>query len=164
MLTLVTGGRSNQDDVGQPTLTSQEDAMGKSSKEASQNQVAIKWAVRVFVLGVLVIVLILAVLDYQQKVNAQKTADAWLDKQQELIAGDELRQSALAGMVVGKPTVRDGELGDLEDPRNSRLVQIYDWKGYFRTYSIRVGLLPIGSQPIEESKVETIEGPGGLAD
>ncbi len=139
--------------------------MAKKHKEApSDAQVAIKWAVRVFVLGTLVLLLVLALMDYFAKKDAQATADAWLDRQHEEVAGEGLKQRELAALIKGRPTLRDGAVSDLQDPRLSQAVQVYQWKGIFRTYKVYVGLLPIGQPTIEDDIVETVEGPGGLAD
>jgi hypothetical protein len=133
--------------------------MGKSSKsEPTQNQVAIKWAVRVFVLGTLVLMLVLAFIEYRARSNSQATADLWFDKHGELIAGNECRLGVLEDIAVGNPSRRTGQLSDLEDPRESRGVRVYEWKGAFNTYAIYVGVLDF--QGVEEDNlvVETIEG------
>ncbi len=139
--------------------------MGKKKTEPSQNQQAIKWAVRVFVLGTLIFLVILAYQDFQAKSEAQQTADAWRDRVREVDNEDgELRQRDLGPLVVGNATMRNGVLSDLQNPRTSHRVQIYEWKGVFRTYSIRVGLYDLPDTASEDGIVEVIEGPGPPAE
>lgn len=135
--------------------------MSKKKSKPSDIQQAIKWAVRVFVLGTLIFLVILAYQDFQAKSEAQRTADAWRDRVQELDRQDgELKQRDLAPLIEGNPIRRDGELADLQNPRTSHRVFIYEWKGVFRTYSIRVGLYDLPETTLDDSIVEVVEGPG----
>lgn len=135
--------------------------MGK--KKQSETQVAVKWAVRVFVLGTLILLIVLAYSDFQVKSQAQQTLDAWLNKYDEFADGRVMRDNELADLIVGKPTVRDGDSSELQRPKNSAFVQVYEWRGTFRTYSIKVGFSDSPEDSFGGRPIETIEGPGGLS-
>jgi hypothetical protein len=136
--------------------------MGKNKTELTQNQVAIRWAVRVFVLGTLVVLLVLAVLEFRAKSHSQATAEAWVEKH-DAAGGSDCRLGELEDLVVGNPSKpRRGELSDLNDARDSRSVVVYHWKGAFNTYAVYIGVLDFAGIEPENYIVETIEGPRKL--
>jgi hypothetical protein len=126
--------------------------MGKKSKaQPSDTQIAIKWAVRVFVLGTLILLVVLAYFDYQAKTAAEDTMDAWLDRYDELADGYIMRDHQLEDLTKGDPVIRNGQPSELGSDR------VYEWRGFFRTYGIRVVLSPPANDSFGGSPIGAIE-------
>lgn len=100
------------------------------------------------VLGlVLVVVAVLALLDYQAKSNASATAEAWMAKVEETVM-----LSDLDPYIEGSPEVKTIP----GSAKNTEIVQ-YIWSGIIRNYRVDVTVLPMGKDA--DALISEIEGP-----
>lgn len=118
--------------------------------------------VRVAVYGVLVVVLILALIDYFAKKKATDTVTAWREakKSADAVVEEkdlkEMKESELESLVVGNPSKETITVSGREQARTrSKEKVIYDWGGIFRSYKATVYIGPGSHRPVEE-----IFGPG----
>jgi hypothetical protein len=109
------------------------------------------WIIRSVVFGALGVVLVLAVLDYQAKTQAQDTSDAW----------DKLLNEANAENASDVPLekLKDGMKGSPE-VTESQGQNVYTWKGPFRKYVVTVTYDP----QTPSKSVDSIEGIGKSAE
>jgi hypothetical protein len=125
----------------------------ESSKKSSTNNAARDWIIRGAVFGVLAILLVLALLDYQTKQAAAATATGWRDAVRSKDEMQELKKSEFKKLAVkGSPTITSFQSETRSIDSNS--IDTYSWKGIFRTYNVRVSF-GLGNDP----SVESIEGP-----
>jgi len=109
-----------------------------SSKGTGGNPTT-KWIIRGVVGAVLVLILLLAVLDFTKKGQMTKTGDAWLNAMNDAEGkGDPLKFSALDSMIVGSPIRSDRGPGSSGGAASGNKSYTYAWNGIFRTYSIEV--------------------------
>jgi len=141
----------------------------KKAKSASSGKAANKqrdMIVRAVIYGVLVIVLVLALIDYMAKKKATDTINAWRDakKATDAIVEEkdmkEITESDLEPLVVGSPSKESITISGREQARSrSKEKVVYNWGGIFRTYTATIYIGPGKHRPIEE-----ILGPGETLD
>jgi hypothetical protein len=116
------------------------------------------WIIRGVVFGILGLLLILALLDFQAKQAATSTAEAWKAAIRAQGEHEDLTKSAFEKVPVrGRPTVVSGDAGP--NSFAARTLNTFTWKGTFRTYTVKV-YFGLGNDP----PVEAVEGPGGTAE
>ena len=104
-----------------------EDAHEKSV-EPSGNINWLKLGVRITVLGVLGVLVVLAIMDYVARNNAEKTAAAWQSKYREYKKKNKtLKLSVLEELILGSPTESEGKANFITEK-----VKIYSWRLIFR--------------------------------
>jgi hypothetical protein len=124
-----------------------------SSKKTAPNTQVRDWIIRGLVFGVLAILLVLALLDYQSKQAAAATATGWREAVRSKDEMHELKKSEFKKLTVqGSPTISSFQSATRSIDADS--VDTYSWKGIFRTYSVKVSF-GMGNDP----SVESIEGP-----
>lgn len=127
----------------------------KSRKEPAKNK-TMDWVIRGAIFGVLGILLILALLDYSAKQNAQGTADAWRAALKSKGEFSDMFKSEFDKVAVkGSPTITTSQSAVRSVSANS--VTTYVWKGPFRTYAVKVSF-GLGNDP----SVESVDGPGDM--
>lgn len=131
---------------------SQKRSKDSPKKSAPNNQVR-DWVIRGVVFGVLAILVVLALVDYQSKQAAASTATGWRESMRSKDETQELRKSEFRKLAVkGSPTITSFQSETRSIDANS--VDTYSWKGIFRTYIVKVSF-GMGADP----SVESIEGP-----
>lgn len=104
-----------------------------------------KWITRLVLGLVFVVVVVLALMDFQAKRSAKQTADAWLER----IESEEAFEDAdLDALMVGDPAI---EVQDLE--KGYERVTDYTWKGTLRSYRVTVTTVSPGGA------IKRVEGP-----
>lgn len=95
----------------------------------------VRFALRIVLYGALLIMLVLAGMDFLTKQAAQKTGRVWADMLQDRDSRNEdLSISALEANMSGEPRVSRDVVGRGAHTRS------YIWSGIFREYEIRVAL------------------------
>ena len=118
---------------------------------------------RIVLWCVLVVLVVLAFLDFRTKSAAQETGDDLRSALRENPIGTDLKASELGKYIQGEPTRETIENVPREMldklPQDLRLLvstaAVYTWKGIFREYKVTV-FFGLGSDP----PVEAVEGPG----
>ena len=117
-----------------------------SSKGSGDNAMT-KWIIRGVVGALLVIVLVLALVDFSKKGKMSKTGDAWMSALNDAEAkGVPLKFSALDSLIAGSP--QRTERGAASSSGGGSKTYMYSWGGIIRTYSIVVDVqTEEGSEP-----------------
>ena len=116
------------------------------------------WVIRGVVFGVLAVLLVLALLDFQTKRAATNTAGAWRAAMKAKPVDSELTKSEFGKVLVqGRPAIASGPAGP--NSFAAKTVDSYTWSGIFRRYEVKV-YFGLGADPT----VEAITGPGGDAE
>ncbi len=127
-------------------------AKKKSTKSPPKNQLT-GWIIRGVVFGVLGLLLILAVLDFQAKQAATGTAAAWRGAVQKQDETSDLRKSEFDKIPLqGNPSTTSAKAE--ANSYAAVTVNTYTWKGTFRSYVVKV-YVGMGNDP----SIEHIEGP-----
>jgi hypothetical protein len=129
--------------------------MAAKRKQDPAPNVAVRWAVRVIVAGILIVLLLLALADYRARTTALATGEAFRDAYDSEGELGDLLKSKLAPLVQGTPQVGPAEISSLTSPGLSVSAERYVWSSPLRTYTVTVGFRK-GADPV----VEVIEGPG----
>jgi len=112
---------------------------------------------RVVIYGALLVLLVLAGLDFRQKRAAESSFKSWDDKFHEILeTGKDMRQSDVVSLTQGNPNTISGRPG--KEHRFSRSMTKYTWKGVFREYSVTVYYGLGADDPIVEEIVSSWTG------
>lgn len=132
---------------------SEKSSAKKSAKKPPQNALR-DWIIRGVVFGILGILLVVALLDFQAKQAATKTSEAWRAALASVSEHQDLSKSKFEQIPIqGKPAVTTDKAGP--NPFAAISVNTYVWKGTLRTYTVKV-YFGMG----KDAPVEQIEGPG----
>ncbi len=109
---------------------------------------------RVIVLGLLGVLLVLGLFDFQAKQSATSTADGWRTALRAKGEDNELTKSEFDKLPIhGKPTMTSEAAGSNSFAAKS--LNTYTWTGIIRSYVVKV-YLGLGNDPT----IETVTGPG----
>ena len=126
----------------------------KTKSKRKPNTVARDWIIRGVVFGVLAVLLVLALQEFQTKRAATGTAEAWRAAMKAKPVDSELTKSEFSKVVVqGRPAIVPGPAGT--NSFAAKTVETYTWSGVFRQYVVKV-YFGLGTDPT----VEAITGPG----
>jgi type II secretory pathway pseudopilin PulG len=126
----------------------------KSDKNSKPGNPARDWIIRGVVFGILGVLLIVALLDFQAKQSATKTAEAWRAALRDKGETADLTKSEMDKIPVsGSPSISKFKSPTRSTHANE--VDTYTWKGTIRTYVVKVSY-GLGNDPT----VEEITGPG----
>jgi hypothetical protein len=130
------------------------DKSEKSSKKGKPNTAVRDWIIRGVVFGVLIILLLMAIPEFQAGRAATGTADAWRAARSAKSELEELRKSEFDKIPVqGRPAMTSDKAE--ANSYHAVTVNTYVWKGTFRTHTVKV-YFGMGNDPA----VEEVEGPG----
>jgi len=129
------------------------------SKQKPKPSTAVRdWIIRGAVFGVLAILLVVALQEFQNKQAATGTIDAWRAAMKAKAVDADFTKSEFSKIVVrGRPTVVSGPAG--ANQYSAKTVETYTWSGIFRRYEAKV-YVGLGTDPT----IEAITGPGGEAE
>lgn len=131
---------------------SEKSAKKKSAKSPPKNQMT-GWIIRGVVFGVLGVLLILALLDFQAKQAATGMAAAWRDAVHKQGETSDLRKSEFDKIPLkGNPSITSAKAD--ANSYAAVTVNTYTWKGTFRSYVVKV-YVGMGNDPA----IEHVEGP-----
>ena len=131
--------------------------MARDKKNAKLDNKARDWIIRGVVFGILGVLLILALLDFQTKQAATRTAEAWRAARRSVPEHADLRLSEFKKVAVrGRPAFVSGPAG--ANSFAAKTLDTYTWRGIFRTYTVKV-YIGLGKDPA----IEEVEGPGAVA-
>lgn len=131
---------------------SEKSAKKKSTKSTPKNQMT-GWIIRGVVFGVLGVLLVLALLDFQAKQAATGMAATWRDALEKQDETTDLRKSEFDKIPVkGNPATTSAKAE--ANSYAAVTVNTYAWKGIFRTYVVKA-YIGMGNDP----SIEHIEGP-----
>ena len=106
------------------------------------------------VFGVLGILLVLALLDFQAKQAATATAEAWRGALRSKGENSDLAKSEFSKIPMrGNPSVTADKAGP--NPFGAATIETFVWKGTFRSYTVKVYFGLAKDPPVDQ-----IEGPG----
>ena len=133
--------------------------MAPSKKTKSKPSTAARdWIIRGVVFGVLAVLLVLALQEFQTKRAATGTAEGWRAAMKAKPVDAELTKSEFGKVVVqGRPTMVTGPAET--NSFAAKTVETYTWSGVFRQYVVKV-YFGLGTDPT----VEAITGPGAGAE
>lgn len=130
----------------------------KTKSKPKPNTVARDWIIRGVVFGVLAVLLVPALQEFQTKRAAAGTAEAWRAAMKAKPVDAELTKSEFGKILVqGRPTMVSGPAGT--NSFAAKTVETYTWSGVFRRYEVKV-YFGLGTDPT----VEAITGPGADAE
>lgn len=116
------------------------------------------WTIRGVVFGVLAVLLVLALQEFQTKRAATGTAETWRAAMKAKPIDSELTKSEFSKVLVrGRPTIVSGSAET--NSFAAKTVETYTWSGVFRQYVVKV-YFGLGADPT----VEAITGPGADAE
>jgi hypothetical protein len=125
----------------------------KTAKQPPKSAIR-DWIIRGIVFGGLALLLVLALLDFQAKTAAQKTADAWHAALKSKTEEQELTKSEFSKIPVqGSPQMVSEQAGPNQFA--AKTLETYTWSGTFRKYTVKV-FVGMGADP----SIESIQGPG----
>ncbi|MBC8116881.1 MAG: hypothetical protein H7062_21000 [Candidatus Saccharimonas sp.] len=130
----------------------------KSTPKPKPSTAVRDWIIRGVVFGVLAVLLVPALQEFQAKRAATGTAEAWRAAMKAKPVDSELTKSEFGKVLVqGRPTMVSGpaETNSLA----AKTVETYTWSGVFRQYVVKV-YFGLGTDPT----VEAITGPGADAE
>ena len=126
----------------------------KSTSKPKPSTAVRDWTIRGVVFGVLAVLLVLALREFQTKQAATGTAAAWRAAMKAKPVDAELTKSEFGKVVVqGRPTMVAGPAE--ANSYSAKTVETYTWSGVFRQYVVKV-YIGLGTDP----SVEAITGPG----
>ena len=126
----------------------------KSTPKPKPSTAVRDWTIRGVVFGVLGVLLVLALLEFQTKTAATGTAAAWRAAMKAKPVDAELTKSEFGQVVVqGRPTMVSGPAE--ANSYSAKTVETYTWSGVFRQYVVKV-YIGLGTDP----SIEAITGPG----
>lgn len=110
---------------------------GNANSESTKSRSAV---LRFVVYGSLAAAALLVYLERDARQEAVATGDAWRNviEQKDRKSERNLRQSELAGYIVGKPSVTRSD--PTKSSSEARVLETYTWSGPFRDYSVVVYL------------------------
>ena len=85
--------------------------MGNATQKSKSGSNAGKLVVRIVIFTALAVVLVLALIDFNSKNSAVKTAKAWRDRLGETYKNEDLYQEDLDKLTQGNPSVADAIAG-----------------------------------------------------
>ena len=130
----------------------------KTKSKPKPSTAARDWIIRGVVFGVLAVLLVLALQEFQTKRAATGTAEAWRAAMKAKPVDAELTKSEFGKVVVqGRPVMVTGPAET--NSFAAKTVETYTWSGVFRQYVVKV-YFGLGTDPT----VEAITGPGGDAE
>ena len=129
--------------------------MARTKKSTPKPSTAVRdWTIRGVVFGVLAVLLVLALQEFQTKRAATGTAEAWRAAMKAKPVDAELTKSEFSKVVVqGRPTMVSGPAET--NSFATKTVETYTWSGVFRQHVVKV-YIGLGTDPT----VEAITGPG----
>lgn len=126
---------------------------GGKAKSSSQGGSG-KLIGRIIVYSVLAILIVVGLLDFRIKRQAEATGEAWREVQGGLKQDEEFLRSQLKQYIQGSPTTVDRD-ARIMDGNAVHHITTYRWSGLLRNYDIYVGF-GLGNDPAAEA----FRGPG----
>jgi len=133
-------------------MSHSEKSTKKKSSKPTKNPM-MGWIIRGVVFGVLGLLLILALLDFQAKQAATGTATTWREAIEKKDETSDLHKSEFEKIPVkGSPSMTSAKAE--ANSYAAITVNTYTWKGTLRSYVVKV-YIGMGSDP----SIEHVEGP-----
>lgn len=136
----------------EPEKRTKKSAQPKTRSSKPDNTIR-DWIIRGVVFGILGVLLVLALLEFQAKTAATGIAQSWRDALKAKDEKEDLRKSEFDKIPLkGSPTVTTAKAE--QNSYAAVSVNTYVWKGAFRTYTVKV-YIGLGEDPA----IEHVEGP-----